>query len=146
MPRALFVPAPLRGGVVERQGVAVRNVAARRLVDALLADECAAPFKVLPDPYLHAEYYRVIARPVALADVRDWAVSRPRYSLADACRDLRRMVSRCAPLPPLSLSRARALITTTSARGRSCASRLPARRWPTPSGTTRRRAASTRRR
>ena len=94
MPRALFVPVPLRGGVAERPNVAVRNVAARRLVDALLIEECSIQFKVLPDPYLYADYYAHTARPVALADIRDWAISRPRYGLPDACRDLRRMVRR----------------------------------------------------
>ena len=37
MPRAVFIPKPLSGGVVEREAVAVRNLAARKLVDALLA-------------------------------------------------------------------------------------------------------------
>ena len=92
MPRASTVtgatlPADPPGGI--------RNIAARRLVDALLDEPSSAPFRVLPDPYLYADYYSVIAKPLALADLRDAAVRSDggRYSLADASRDLRRIVA-----------------------------------------------------
>jgi Bromodomain len=52
----------------------VRNIAARKIVDALLADPCSRCFRVLPDPYIHSEYYGIIQRPISLADIRDFAM------------------------------------------------------------------------
>lgn len=52
----------------------VRNVAARRIVDALLAEECSRAFRVLPDPYLHSQYYAFVQRPLSLSDIRDFSM------------------------------------------------------------------------
>jgi hypothetical protein len=71
----------------------VRNLAARRIFDAVLKDPAAQPFKVLPDPYIYPEYYAVISRPIALADIRDFAAAPAQYSMEDVQRDLRRMVA-----------------------------------------------------
>ena len=82
-------PLPPPGGVY-----GLRNIPARRLIDALLEEPSSEPFRVLPDPYLYADYYRVIAKPLALADMRDAAVREgARYTLTDAGRDLRRIVA-----------------------------------------------------
>jgi len=82
---------PLRSRSEEVQRV--RNLAARRIFDAVLKDPAAQPFKVLPDPYIYPEYYAVISRPIALADIRDFAAAPAQYSMEDVQRDLRRMVA-----------------------------------------------------
>lgn len=69
-----------------------KNSAARKLFDGLMREPCAAPFKVLPDPYLYPQYYQVITRPVSLADINMLMSGTARYSLDDMQRDLRRML------------------------------------------------------
>lgn len=73
--------------------VSIRNVAARRICDVLIADSASRFFRVLPDCFIDVDYYACIPRPLALADLRDLAMGPGRYTLADIQRDLRRMIS-----------------------------------------------------
>lgn len=74
------------------KAINARNIAARHVWDALMQDEAATDFKVLPDPYLYPEYYAVIPRPIALSDIRDFATSPTPYTVEDIARDVERML------------------------------------------------------
>ena len=75
----------------ENEGVPL-NQAARALFDVLMKDPAAHHFKVLPDPILYPDYYTMISRPLALADIGRFLTA-GKYTLIDITRDLRRMVS-----------------------------------------------------
>ncbi len=75
----------------ENEGIP-QNQAARTLFDVLMKDPAAHHFKVLPDPLLYPDYYTMITRPLALADIGRFMII-GKYTLIDITRDLRRMVS-----------------------------------------------------
>ena len=68
------------------------NGAARALYEKLVGHPSSSHFILTPDPILYPDYYAVVKRPIALADMAR-AMSAGRYTLADMQRDLRRMIA-----------------------------------------------------
>lgn len=71
------------------------NLASRRLYNYLLADSSYGPFLKKPDPEEYQDYYKTIAKPIALEDMWEAmaGAGHGRYTLSDMQRDFRRMIS-----------------------------------------------------
>ena len=71
------------------------NLASRRLYSYLLGDSSYGPFLNKPDPEEYQDYYKTIAKPIALEDMWESmaGVGHGRYTLSDMQRDFRRMIS-----------------------------------------------------
>ena len=68
------------------------NSATRALYDRIMGEPSSQHFRVLPDPILYADYYRIVKKPLALADMNR-AMSLGRYTLESMTRDMRRMLA-----------------------------------------------------